>query len=136
MHNVISNLVTVCPSQSYAHGSQDLTSTKQGVNVSCSRQNRTATRPGLEPGTRSLPMRQSAPFDEIIGFSQTKLSKRSFVDTRAQAHDFNYFLLSFIHILVLYLVQSFGYIYNIVVYDIHPYFETEATQHLNSYRSF
>ena len=125
MHNVISSLVTVCPSQSYAQGSQDLTSTKQGVNVSCSRQNRTATRLCFEPGTRSLPLRQSAPFDETIGFSQTKLSKRSFVVTRAQAHDFNYFLLSFIHILVLYLVQSFGYIYNIVLYDINPYFETD-----------
>ena len=134
MHNVISSLVTVCPSQSYAHGSQDLTSTKQGVNVSCSRQNRTATRPGLEPGTRSSPLRRSAPFDGTIGFSQ--LSKRSFVVTRAQAHDFNYFLLSFIHILVLFLVQSFNYIYNIVLYDINPTFETEATQHLNSYRIF
>ena len=136
MHNVISSLVTVCPSQSYAHGSQDLTSTKQGVNVSYSRQNRNATRPGLEPGTRSLPLRQSTPFDGTIRFSQTKLSKRSFVVTRAQAYDFNYFLLSFIHILVLFLVQSFGYIYNIVLYDINPYFETEATQHLNSYRIF
>ena len=134
MHNVISSLVTVCSSQSYAHGSQDLTSTKQGVNVSCSRQNRTATRPGLEPGTRSSPLRQSALFDGAIGFSQTKLSKRSFDVTRAQDHDFNYFLLSFIHILVLFLVQSFGYVYNIVLYDINPYFETEATQHLNSYR--
>ena len=136
MHNVISSIVTVCPSQSYAHGSKDLTSTKQGVNVSCSRQNRTAIRPGLKPGTRSLSLRQSAPFDGTIGFSQTKLSKRSFVVTLAQAHDFSYFLLSFIHILVLYLVQSFGYIYNIVLYDINPYFETEATQHLNSYRIF
>ena len=42
------------------------------------------------------------------------------------------------------LVQSFGYIYNMVLYDIYnmvlydinPYFETEATQHLNSYRIF
>ena len=136
MHYVISSLVTVCPSQSYGHGSQNLTSTKQGVNMSCSRQNRTATRPCLEPGTRSLPLRQSAPFDGTKGFSQTKLSKRSFVVTRAQAHDFNYFLLSFIHIPVLFLVQSFVYIYNIVLHDINPYFETEVTQHLNSYRIF
>ena len=40
------------------------------------------------------------------------------------------FLLSFIHILLLFLVQSFGYIDNKVLYDINPYFETEATQHL------
>ena len=46
------------------------------------------------------------------------------------------FLLSFIHIFVYFLAQSFGKIYNKVLYDIHPYFETEATQHLNSYRIF
>ena len=50
-HNVVSNLVTVCPSQSYVHGFLCLTSTKQGVNVTCSRPRRKASRPGLEPGT-------------------------------------------------------------------------------------
>ena len=30
----------------------------------------------------------------------------------------------------MFLVQSFGYIDNKVLYDINPYFETEATQHL------
>ena len=39
------------------------------------------------------------------------------------------FLLSFIHILLLFLVQSFGYIDNKVLHDINPYFETVATQH-------
>ena len=38
-------------SKSYVHGFLGLTSTKQGVNVTCSRPQRTATRPGLEPGT-------------------------------------------------------------------------------------
>ena len=42
----------------------------------------------------------------------------------------NTFLLSFIHILLLFLVQSFGYTDNKVLHDINPYVETEATQHL------
>ena len=50
-HNIVSILVTVCPSQSYVHGFLGLTSTRQGVNVTCSRSQRLATRPGLEPGT-------------------------------------------------------------------------------------
>ena len=50
-HNVVSSLVTVCPSKPHVHGFLGLTSTKQGVYVTCSRPQRTATRPGLEPGT-------------------------------------------------------------------------------------
>ena len=50
-HNIVSNLVTVCPSQLFVHGFLGLASTKQRVNVTCSRPQRTATRPGLEPGT-------------------------------------------------------------------------------------
>ena len=50
-HNIVSSLVTVCPSQSYIHGFVGLTSTKQGINVTCSRPQRKATRQGLEPGT-------------------------------------------------------------------------------------
>ena len=52
-HNVVSSLVKVCTNQSYNHGFLGIhvTSTKQGVNVTCSRLQRTATRPGLEPGT-------------------------------------------------------------------------------------
>ena len=50
-HNVVSSLVTVCPSQPYVNGFLGLTSTKQGVNVTCSSPQRTATQPDLEPGT-------------------------------------------------------------------------------------
>ena len=50
-HNVVSSLVTVCPSQSYFHGFLGLTSTKQGVNMACSRPQQMATRSGLEPWT-------------------------------------------------------------------------------------
>ena len=49
-HNVVSSLVTLCPSQSYVHGFLGLFSTKQEIAVSCSRPQRTATRSGLEPG--------------------------------------------------------------------------------------
>ena len=38
--------------------------------------------------------------------------------------------------LLLFLVQFFGYICNKVLYDINPYFETEATQNLISYHIF
>ena len=50
-HNVVSNLVTVCPNRSSVHRFLGLTSTKQGVNVTCPRPQRTAHRLGLEPGT-------------------------------------------------------------------------------------
>ena len=83
--------------------------------MSCSRPHRTATRPGLKPGipwsvVAKLTPAPARPFDGTIGFSQAKLLKRSFVVTRVLAHGFNYFLLSFLHILLLFLVQSFGYI--------------------------
>ena len=39
------------------------------------------------------------------------------------------FSLSFIHILLLFLVKSFGYTDNKISHDINPYFETVATQH-------
>ena len=42
---------TLSPSRSYVQGFLGLTSTEQGLNVTCSRPQRTATRPGLEPGT-------------------------------------------------------------------------------------
>ena len=50
-HNVVSSLVTVCPSQKCVYGLLGLISTKQGVKVTCSKPQRTATRPDLEPGT-------------------------------------------------------------------------------------
>ena len=49
-HNVVSSLVTVCPSRSSVHRFLALTSSKQGVNVTCSRPQRNVHRPGLEPG--------------------------------------------------------------------------------------
>ena len=48
---VVSSHVTVCPSQSSVHRFLGLTSTKHGINVTCSRPQRTAHRPELEPGT-------------------------------------------------------------------------------------
>ena len=39
------------PSRSSVHGFLGLTSTKQWVNVTCSRPQQTVPRPGLEPGT-------------------------------------------------------------------------------------
>ena len=50
-HNVVYSLVTVCPSRSSVHHFLDLTRTKEGINVTCSRPQRTAHRPGLEPWT-------------------------------------------------------------------------------------
>ena len=48
--SVVSSLVTVCPSRSSVHRFLGLTSTKQGVNVTCSRP-RNVHRSGLEPET-------------------------------------------------------------------------------------
>ena len=50
-HNVISSLVTVCPSRSSFHRFLGLTSTKQRVHVTCSRPQRNVHRRGIEPGT-------------------------------------------------------------------------------------
>ena len=49
-HNVVSSLVTVCPCRSSVHPFLGLTSTKQGVNVTCSRPQRTATGRGSNHG--------------------------------------------------------------------------------------
>ena len=48
---VISSLVTVCPCRSSVHRFLGLTSTKQRVNVTCSREQRKVHRRGIEPGT-------------------------------------------------------------------------------------
>ena len=50
-HNVISSLVTVCPSRSSVHRFLGLTSTKQRVHATCSRPQRNVHRRGIEPGT-------------------------------------------------------------------------------------
>ena len=61
----------------------------------------------IEPRTpwsvvAKLTLSPARPFDGTIGLRQAKLSKRSFGATRALAHGFNYFLLSFIHNLLLF----------------------------------
>ena len=61
MHNVVSSPVTVCPSRSSIHRFLCLTSTKQGVNVTCSRPQRKVHRPGLEPGTPWSEIRRNRP---------------------------------------------------------------------------
>ena len=50
-HKVVSSLIKVCPSRSSVHHFLALISTKQGVNVTCSRTLRKAHRAGVEPGT-------------------------------------------------------------------------------------
>ena len=96
-HNVVSSLVTVCPSQSYVQGFLDLTSTKHvGVNVTCSRPQRTATRPGLEPVTPWSVVRDAnqcasppiecllateiPPFRGFFGLAYTLLLRKGFIE--------------------------------------------------------
>ena len=49
------------PRQSYVHGFLGLTSTKLGINATCSRPPRTATWPGLEPVTLWSVIRDATP---------------------------------------------------------------------------
>ena len=97
MHNVISIPVRVCPSQ-------------PGGQCVLLKAISNGDRPGLEPGTpwsvvaKLIPV-PARPFYGTIGFSQAKLSKRSFVVNRALAHGFNYFFI----IIYSYFVVIFWY---------------------------
>ena len=63
--NAVFSLVTLSPSQSSAHGFLSLTSTKQWVNVTCSRPQQTVPRPGHEPGTPWSVVRDTSHCDSL-----------------------------------------------------------------------
>ena len=53
-HNIVSSLDTVCPCRLSVHRFLDLTRTKHGVNVTCSRPQQTAPGRGLNQGPLGL----------------------------------------------------------------------------------